>query len=61
LIAGPFPVAVAPSIAAAGSANAVVTIDFSSCSALARFTNSATFSSNVGAATGTMTLFNQLR
>jgi hypothetical protein len=61
VIAGPFPAAVAASIAAGGSANAMVTIDFSGCTALARFTNSATFSSNAGAVTGTMTLFNQLR
>jgi hypothetical protein len=61
VIAGTFPAAVAPSIAAGGSAGAVMTIDFSSCSPVARFTASATFSSNAGAATGTMTLFNQLR
>jgi hypothetical protein len=61
VIAGAFPAAVASSIAPGGSANAAVLIDFSSCSAAARFTASAAFSSNGGAATGTMTLFNQLR
>jgi hypothetical protein len=61
VIAGAFPMAVATSIAAGGSANTTVTIDFSSCTALARFTASSAFSSNAGSATGTMTLFNQLR
>jgi hypothetical protein len=61
VITGTFPTAVAALIAPGGSAGAAVLIAFSSCSAVARFTASATFSSNAGAATGTMTLFNQLR
>lgn len=55
------PAAVVPAIAAGVTANGTVTIDFSSCAALARFTANATYSSHAGAFTGNMTLFNQLR
>ena len=61
VLAGQFPAGVAPSIAAGGSANAVVTVDFSDCLPMAGFTASATLSANGGAVTGTMTLVNQLR
>ena len=43
------------------SAPGNITIDFSTCPALARFTAQAMVSANSGAATGSMTLFNQLR
>jgi hypothetical protein len=56
-----FPVVVAPAVVAGSAANGAVTIDFSSCAALARFTANATYSSDAGVTTGAMTLFNQLR
>jgi hypothetical protein len=55
-----FPVAVGD-ITSGGSAAAPVTIDFTGCVATARFTVNIRFSANAGAATGTMTLYNQYR
>jgi endo-1,4-beta-xylanase len=60
VITTPFPVAVGD-LAPATSGSAGVTIDFSSCNALARFTTTLSYSSDAGAVTGSKTLFNQFR
>jgi len=60
VISTPFPVAVGD-LAPAASGSGSVTIDFSGCSALARFTTKLSYSSDGGAVAGSKTLFNQFR
>jgi len=60
VISTPFPVTVGD-LAPAASGSAAVTIDFSGCNALARFTITLSYSSDAGAVTGSKTLFNQFR
>jgi hypothetical protein len=60
VISTPFPVTVGD-LAPAASGSAAVTIDFSGCNALARFTITLSYSSDAGAVTGSKMLFNQFR
>jgi len=55
-----FPLSVG-TIAANGAANGNVTIDFTGCVAIARFSLTVNFSANAGAATGTLTRNNEYR
>jgi hypothetical protein len=60
VIATPFPLAVGD-LAPSANGAAGVTVDFSSCNALARFTTTLSYSSDAGAVTGSKTVFNQFR
>jgi hypothetical protein len=53
-----FPLALG-NIAAGGSANGLITVNFTGCSAAARFTATIPFSANGGAITGSVVRFNQ--
>ncbi len=55
------PVALGTIAASGGTATGNLTIDFTGCSAVARFTVTASFSANAGANTGSMTENNQFR
>ncbi len=56
-----FPIALGTIAASGGTASGSVTLDFTGCSAIARFRVTAQFSANAGANTGSMTLNNQFR